>query len=317
MTTRLFNAGTIASNFHRMGPIFAKLTTAEKEMRGYNNNFLESYHYIKNINAVKKIRNDGMRIFIDSGAFTAWSKKITIDLLEYIDFCHEYEDILEMISVLDVIDFNNPAHAAQMSVVNLHIMEDRGLKGKVLPTFHMGEPDEFIKYYAENYSYVSLGGMVGVSARQLMIWLDRIWSMYLTDTNGVPKLKVHGFGITSLPAMTRYPWTSVDSSTWVQWAANGMILMPDKFAGQINVSSRSSFRKYRDQHITTFRPSEQRLLENEILRLNGDISRIATYYYSRWAWNYWAFPKYLELNPSKGYFIPEWTGLFDNIDIAS
>lgn len=312
MATRLFNAGTIASNFNiNGGAIYAKLTTAEKEMRQYNKSFLESYHYIKNEKALKKIRGDNMRIFLDSGAFTAWSKGIEIDLDEYIDFCHEHKDILELISVLDVIDFANPARAAKESYHNLIKMEDRGLKGVVLPTFHMGEPEEAIKYYAENYSYVSLGGMVGISARQLMIWLDRIWSCYLTDGDGVPKIKVHGFGITSLPAMTRYPWTSVDSSTWVQWAANGMILMPDKYSGQINVSSRSSFRKYQDQHITTFRPSEQKLFEDEILRYSGDLSRIATYYYSRWAWNYWAFPKYLELHPSSGRFIPEWQGLFD------
>ena len=315
MVTRLYNAGTIASNFHIInGPIFAKLTDAEKGMRGYNKNFLESYHYVKSGKAVKKMRADKMRVFLDSGAFTAWSKGAEIDLDEYIDFCHEHTDILEMISVLDVIDFDNPQRAAKESFLNLLRMEQRGLKD-VLPTFHMGEPEEVIQHYAENYKYISLGGMVGVSAKQLMVWLDRIWSCYLTDSTGHPKLKVHGFGITSLPAMTRYPWTSVDSSTWVQWAANGMILMPDKYSGQINVSSRSSFRKSLDQHITTFRPSEQRLLEEEIVRHGGDLERIATFYYSRWAWNYWAFPKYLELNPSKGYFIPEWTGIFDAVAV--
>lgn len=312
MKTRLFNAGTIASNFHIIGgPIYAKLTDAEKEMRQSNNNFLESYYYIKNERAIKKIRGDKMRIFLDSGAFTAWSKKVVIDLDEYIDFCHEHIDMLELISVLDVIDFTDPAGAAKKSFHNLLRMEQRGLKGVVLPTFHMGEPEEVIQHYAEHYTYVSLGGMVGISAKQLMTWLDRIWSCYLTDANGFPKLNIHGFGITSLPAMTRYPWTSVDSSTWLQWAANGMILMPDKFAGQINISSRSSFRKYQDQHITTYRPTEQRLLENEIQRLNGDIARLANYYYSRWAFNYWAFPKYLELHHNSGKFIPEWTGIFD------
>src|SRR5574337_698161 len=102
--------------------------------------------------------------------------------------------------------------------------------------------------------------MVPISTPQLIHWLDRMWERHLTDGSGRPKLKVHGFGLTSLPLMKRYPWFSVDSSTWVQWSANGMILIPG--TGQVNVSSQSSSRKIENQHLNTYaEPQRQAIIE--------------------------------------------------------
>lgn len=318
---RLFNAGIFASNFYiDGGRIFDRLTDTEKQMRLTNRYFLESYAYLQKGKATKQIKKDKVKIFLDSGAYTASTQGKEIDLGAYIEYCHEHADIIEMPAVLDELATakgikengltKEIARCVKKTFWNLQEMERRGVKN-VLPAYHFLEEEEVLKYYAGNYPYIAIGGLVGKSTKQLLMWLDRIWTNYLLNADGTPKLKVHGFGITSLPAMTRYPWASVDSSTWVQWAAAGMILMPDKYAGQINVSSRSSFRKLQDQHIRTYRPSEQRMIENEIIRWGGDIQRICDLYYARWAWNVWAFPKYLELNPNAGYFKPEFEGLFD------
>ena len=76
-----------------------------------------------------------------------------------------------------------------------------------------------------------------------------MWDKYLTDGSGKPRLKVHGFGITAIPIMERYPWWSVDSSSWIQSAAFGSIITPDK--GTIFVSDKSPSRFNAGQHITT------------------------------------------------------------------
>ena len=317
---RLFNAGTFGSSFNVVGGrIFEKLTPIEQKMRQYNSNFLESYHYLATGQVTSRIRRDGARVFLDSGAYTASTKGTVIDLNRYIEYCHKNADIIEMISVLDEIPkapkggqltLDIVRQAADVTLRNLHEMERQGLTN-IIPTFHMGEDEENLRYFVANYPYISLGGLVGAHPKQLMIWLDRVWALYLTNPDGTPKIKVHGFGLTSLPIMTRYPWYSVDSSTWVQWAANGMILMPDRFPGQQNVSNQSSFRKMRDQHLTTYCEVNRNALEDEIRRLGGDPQRLGDLYYVRWAWNYFAFPYYLKLHPNTGHFKPEYIGLFD------
>jgi len=288
---------------------FERLTGPEKIMRLYNPYFLESYHYLTKGATTKRVKKDKIKIFIDSGAFTAFTKGTKVDLDAYIRYCHDNEDIIELISLLDEINPKDVNKAVETTLANMAEMERQGLKG-ILPTFHMGEPEWVLKYYAEKYPYISLGGMVGISVKQLMMWLDRMWSKYLTHEDGTPKIKVHGFGITSLPAMLRYPWYSVDSSTWVQWSAAGMILLPGRGV-QLNVSNRSSFRKMKGQHLTTVAPRQQKILEEEIRATGGDPDRLAQYYYSRWAFNIYAFPRFLEMREGGHQTFKKSPGLFD------
>lgn len=280
---RLFNAGIYTSNFDKLGTVYARLTSEEKEQRDSCENFLESYHYISSQRYVDKLRRDGIKVFLDSGAYSAFSKGVSVDLGAYCDYIHRNADIIEFPSVLDAIG------DAEGTWRNQEAMEARGTHP--LPCFHYGEPVEVLQYYISKYPYITIGGMVPISTPQLMIWLDRIWADYLTEADGTPKVKVHGFGLTSLPLMFRYPWYSVDSSTWVQWAANGMILIPGK-AGQVDVSNKSSRRKQRWQHMDSVPEIMTQAIENEIRSFKGDPDRLRDLYYSRWAWNCWAFPEY-------------------------
>ena len=252
-------------------------------MRESVENFLESYHYIHREVAVAKIRADGIRVFLDSGAFSAYTQGVTIDIGKYCDYCHRNADIIEFPSVLDAIG------DADGTWRNQEEMERRGVRP--LPCFHYGEPMEVLDYYVSKYEYITIGGMVPISTPQLRIWLDRLWAEHLTDADGTPKVKVHGFGLTSLPLMMRYPWYSVDSSTWVQWAANGMILIPGR-AGQVDVSNKSSRRKQKNQHLDSHPEMVTKAIENEIRSEGGDPDRLRDLYYSRWAWNAWAFNEY-------------------------
>lgn len=307
MAPRLFQAGTVTSNFNTKGKVFAQLTDTEKQQRLSSTNFLESYHYVHNQRNVDKIRADGIKVFLDSGAFSALTQGVTIDLGKFCDYCHRNADIIEMVSVLDVIDFDDPKRAAKLSFRNLEEMWRRGVKA--LPCYHQGEPIEVLEHYVKNYDYITIGGLVGTSAETLRRWLDLIWERCIVDGDGNLKTRVHLFGITSLPLMRRYNATSFDSSTWVQWAANGLILHPNRGV-QINVSAKSSSRKQNGQHLDTFRPQETETLEAELIRMGSDPQRLRDVYYARWAHNYWAFPEYLRLNPPAEKFMNDKPGLF-------
>lgn len=289
----LYNAGLYSSNFDLAGRVFSLLTDEEKALRVRNENFLESYHYIHKETAVKRIRRDGIKVFLDSGAYSALTQGVTIDLPKFCDYIHRNQDIIKMVAALDVIDFKNPLQAAKGSFWNLLEMEKRGVKG-IVPTYHFGEPEEALQYYVERYPYISIGGLVGASAKMLMQWLDRIFDRYLTHADGSLRTQVHLFGVTSLPLMLRYNATSVDSSTWVQWSAMGMILLP-RSGRQMNVSSKSTFKKMQGQHLDNLRPLERDAVEAEIRACGADPQRIRDLYYARWAFNCWAFPEYLRM----------------------
>lgn len=282
---KLYLAGLYTSNFNIGGNVFNKLTDIEKEARLSIQCYLESYHYIYRQSAVDKIRADEKVVFLDSGAFSAFTKGVEVDLPGYCEYIKRNTDIIEKVdgvlcaSVLDGI--GDPLKTWQ----NQKAMESLGVCP--LPCFHYGEDERYLEYYIQNYEYITLGGMVPISTPQLIHWLDRLWERYLTDGSGRPRLKVHGFGLTSLPLMKRYPWYSVDSSTWVQWSANGMILLPG--IGQVNVSSQSSSRKIEGQHLNTYTPPQRQAIINRIQELGFDPDRLADEYVSRWAFNAWSF----------------------------
>lgn len=264
---------------------FIKLTDHEKSLVQAVPNVLESYHYIGAQRFIDQMRADNASVFLDSGAFSAYTLGIEIDLPTYCDYIKRNHDLwrvedgVVMASVLDGI--GDPLKTYE----NQKHMEWLG--AKPLPCFHAGEDERYLDYYVRNYEYITLGGMVGSSTKQLCIWLDRMWDRYLTDKSGRPRLKVHGFGITSVPIMERYPWYSVDSSSWIQSAAFGSIITPKH--GPMSVSEKSPSRHDAGQHITTLTPIEQdyvlQMLEN-----NGfTYERLSTVYESRAAYNLWAF----------------------------
>lgn len=168
-------------------------------------------------------------LFLDSGAFSAFSKGITIDLPEYVHFVQDHLELLKHYSVLDVIG------DAEGTYRNQRRMEEAGLSP--LPCFHYGEDEKWlVRYLKEGYQYISLGGMVPISARALQAWLRRLFSKYLCDEEGVPKVKVHGFGLSTLSLLKEFPWYSVDSTSWLSAGIAGSILCPSKRSGRLDFS---------------------------------------------------------------------------------
>lgn len=260
---------------------YAKLNEAERRCVDAVPHLLESYHYIERQRFVDAIRMDGLKVFLDSGAFSAYTLGATIDLKGYCEYIKRNMDIIRvedgtlMASVLDGIGDPLATYRNQLA------MEELGVRP--LPCFHAGEDERYLDWYVENYDYITLGGMVGSSTQQLIKWLDRIWNDHLLDGSGRPKLKVHGFGVTAVPVMERYPWYSVDSSSWIQSAAFGSIFTAEY--GPISVSSQSPSRHDAGQHYTTFTPIEQEHLRQMIERDGFNYDRLSTVYESRAAYS--------------------------------
>jgi hypothetical protein len=284
---RLYLAGLFTNGFGN-SRYSERLTPAEERDRSSVRNYLESYHYIHRQKYVDDIRREGRKVFLDSGAFSAFTMGVQVDIEAYCRYIQENIDIIETIdgnvcaSVLDSIG------SAQGTYDNQMRMEQLGVTP--LPCFHYGEDERWLEWYVANYEHMTIGGMVPISTPQLKIWLDRIWDKYLTDGAGRPKIKVHGFGLTTIPLMRRYPWYSVDSSSWVQIAANGGILFEGNWKA-LSVSSNSPSRKTHNQHFNTIAPIQQQAILEHFDQSGYNIERLQDEYLSRWAYNCGSFTR--------------------------
>lgn len=290
----LYCAAVYTNNYCRGQARQAKLSDHEKDIVELLPNILESYHYVESQRYVDDMRREGAKVFLDSGAFSAWTLGTTIDLPAYCEYIKRNIDILRvedgavMASVLDAVGDPQGTYNNQISMERLGV--------RPLPCFHKGEDERYLQWYIQNYEYITIGGMVGSSVNQLKTWLDRIWDRYLAP-NGTPVVKVHGFGLTSVELMELYPWYSCDSSSWIQSAAFGNIVLPryreDTIphikANPIKVSDKSPSRHDAGQHITTLTQIEQDHLFNEIEKAGFTFERLSTIYESRAAYNLWAF----------------------------
>ncbi|KKP77707.1 MAG: BcepGomrgp31 [candidate division WS6 bacterium GW2011_GWF1_35_23] len=235
-----------------------------KREQEINNKFnlsrLHSYFHLSETKG--QLMKEQIDLFLDSGAFSAFTQGIQIDIEEYIQFIKEHKDYLQVYANLDVI--GDPVGTWR----NQKIMEESGLNP--LPCFHYGEDKKWLRRYLDKgHDYIAFGGMVPISTNNLRIWLDDLFANYISDKNGFPIIKVHGFGLTSLSLMLRYPWYSVDSTSWVMTGRMGSIYVPkykngtwvyDENSWKICVSTKSPSKNEAGKHIDTFTPKIKEII---------------------------------------------------------
>lgn len=176
---------------------------------------LDSYYYLK---SAKLIRDHKYyhKFFLDSGAHSAWTQGVSINLDAYIKFIKDHLDYLHVYAALDDI------HDWRKSVKNTEYMEAAGLKP--IAVFHVGEPWELLEDMVKKYDYIALGGNgKAPNAEALRLFMNEAWSR-ICDDKGVAKCKVHGFGMTRKDLMEKYPWYSVDSTSPILAAGMGRVV---------------------------------------------------------------------------------------------
>lgn len=281
----LFHAAVYTNSFMPTQKGHEKLTPREQEIMVAIPHILESYHYVHSPRFVDEMRKDGAQVFLDSGAFSAHTLGVTIDIKDYCDYIIRNRDIIRhednvcMASVLDGIGDDKKTYENQLT------MERMG--ACPLPCFHFGEDDRYLEWYIKRYPYITIGGLVGKSNPDVINWLDRIWEKHILDGSGKPRLKVHAFGVTRIELMERYPWHSVDSSSWIQYAVYGHIFFPE--FGSLTASAKSPGRHDAGRHVTTLAEPQQQFILQRLRDKGFDYARIADVYESRAVFNCLSF----------------------------
>lgn len=173
----------------------------------------------------------GIRVFLDSGAFSAFTRGLRIDVAEYIDFCLSTRSLLEDIACLDVIGDPTGTHR------NYETMRKSGLEP--LPTFHFGMKPRELVARLQDIERAALGGMASramKNAAKRRAWLDPVFAELMRSPAwGRRPIRLHGYGLTDGELMGRYPWFSVDSTAWWVRASFG-----DEFASGIALDAKRS-----------------------------------------------------------------------------
>lgn len=253
---------------------------------------LESYHYAKEGKLDAAIRKAGIKVFLDSGAFSMFTQGVKVNLDEYARYIESHTDMVEFASNVDAIGAGREAE----SYANQKYMEQCKLPVPIYPVHHARDDDRWlVKYLDEGYDYIFLGGMVPETTGYLYEWLDRIWDKYLALPDGTARVKIHGFGLTTWELMERYPWYSVDSTSWVMISSYGNILVwVDGRARAISVSTKSPNMKMADKSYWTMDAVSQSHMRSIVEAEGFTIEDLAENYGVRDKWNIRFFRRYME-----------------------
>ena len=141
------------------------------------------------------------KIFLDSGAFSAYTIGEEINLQEYIDFLHKMKEYLEVYAALDVI--GDPKASWQ----NYKEMVKQGLNP--LPCFHQGSDFKWLHRYADKTDYIGLGKLAILKDKKVK---SDFLSKVFNDFPDPKKIGFHGFGMTDLDLVKEFPFKSIDSN---------------------------------------------------------------------------------------------------------
>lgn len=167
---------------------------------------LLSYHYFRRpLKPLLARFKYPVKVFGDSGAFSAWSLGKPIEVGEYADWLAMNSDELEVYSNLDVIGDPKGTEKNQAE------LERRGFHP--IPVFHAGsEWRELDRLIDAGYPYIALGGLVDPNKRGGV--MPYLVECFIRARNAGKGTVFHGFGMTQTDAITGLPWFSVDSSSW-------------------------------------------------------------------------------------------------------
>lgn len=187
---------------------------------------------------LKKENKTSSKLFVDSGAFTMWTKGGCVDTDTYLQWLDERIDYIDLCGQVDIIPgkFGSKAteqqvdEAARLTWENyLYMRKKLKYRDKVLYTFHINEPLKYLQQALEwrdtdgsKIEYMAIGGLVGTPKLKRFELLTKCFEIVKHSSN--PEIKIHAFGVTDLEILERFPFYSADSARALKTGGNGMIL---------------------------------------------------------------------------------------------
>lgn len=171
-------------------------------------NALVAFPEMKNRKQINIPKN--VNIFLDSWGFSIRNRGLNLSIDDYVEYVKKFGKYYEIIANMDTNDTKETLH-------NQRRLEKETWH-KILPVYHRSElkswDKDLLKYYCQNYDFVALGWVA-------WIWMSKAEKRYYLDfsfkTAMEYKTKLHWFWITSYSELLRYPFYTIDSTSWLQW----------------------------------------------------------------------------------------------------
>ena len=215
----------------------------------YENDVPLLYSQINNRGWINKIFKEVPhygKMLLDSGAHSAHTKGIKLDLEEYIGYANENIDKFALYVQVDKIPgvYRKPKtakdwlEAPQMSWENYLYMREKSANWhKLIPVFHQGEDYKWLANLCdytfdngEHIPYIGLSPRGDVTLQSKYEFCANCFKVIHRSTN--PNVHTHAFGATSLSMLEKLPFTSADSTTWVLVSAFGQVWIPEGITGE-------------------------------------------------------------------------------------
>ena len=237
------------------------IASVEKTIRA--NDFCRLLSWVSERKVIEKRCTLGYKTFVDSGAFSAYSRGIDIDIDEYIDWINTWHPNLERYCCWDTIPSGDitPDVSAPKTWENYLYMKSKLTDPhKLVYCFHYGEDVSYLIQALESgIDYVALGGVARKGRKQRYEFFDSLIPIF----EQYPHVHVHAFGMTAIDILNNFPYiNSSDSSSW---------LYPPKFLRIHSTNFDTVFfgqdmskEANRKETIQNLSPQEQLILEQEL-----------------------------------------------------
>ena len=179
-----------------------------KELRPPN--VLISYWYFKNKPLFDFCSQIGYKpnILLDSGAYSAFTKKKSVNLIDYLRYIDNNKDYITDYIALDVIG------NTRLTIALYELMKKMGYNP--IPVYHYGEiPSVLYQYINLGEKKIALGGTVPIKNKTLVA----TWCASLCAAH--QDVRFHLLGSTSKEILENARVSSCDSSSWYMLAVNG------------------------------------------------------------------------------------------------
>jgi hypothetical protein len=232
-----------------------------------------------------------MHLFLDCGAFTAWTKGTKLDLKDYIAFCKEWDWMIEWVSAMDEIPGKfgtvptkkQTGESAGKTLENYKRLLDAGLpKEKLVPAIHRYETAEDLDRLLElKPTRVGIGGIARIPQTTAISFALSLLPAAL-DGDGKPRTSFHCYGRDDMALLKVFPWASCDGATWIHAGSVGCIEWKNRRGGFSRLNLTGAKKISHGLRLEELTEEQRRGLLSKCKHYGISLEQLEAHYYYRW-----------------------------------
>lgn len=182
----------------------------------YDFKALSSFFYIKDSNTIDPHKFSSF--LLDSGAFSYMNSQSGHEI-NWDNYIEEYADYINRNDIELFMELDIDSLVGLKEVERLRNKLERLTGKKSIPVWHKSRGKDYWIETVKNYDYVAIGGIV---TREIPPREHKYFTWFLNEARKY-NCKVHGLGYTSLKGLKKYPFYSVDSTSWASGSRFGAV----------------------------------------------------------------------------------------------